>query len=194
MDPSQIQIEAIGESLASTTVPENADDRAVAILAAPLFPPPEETHPKAKEIVPAGPQPTRSFRLRLIFGFSGGAEWDIDRLYFEIVDKMHVSCIYSYLGLGLGVSFRPIAPTLKGPWNDFTTTGPIAVNEFGGSARFTTAGGGPWSINYFNMMGLPRAIATEPNPLKINTGITVGLGLSSTVGLLTLRSVGPLKG
>jgi hypothetical protein len=70
----------------------------------------------------------------------------------------------------------------------------MSVNEFAGSARFATAGGGPWSINYFNMMGLPRAIATEPNPLKINTGITVGLGLSSTVGLLTLRSTGRLNG
>jgi hypothetical protein len=82
----------------------------------------------------------------------------------------------------------------KGPWNEFATTGLMAVNQFGGSARFTTAGGGPWTINYFNMMGLPRDIATEPNPLKINTGVTVGFGLSSTVGLLTLRSTGPFKG
>jgi hypothetical protein len=64
----------------------------------------------------------------------------------------------------------------------------MAANEFGGAARFTTAGAGSWTINYFNMISLPRGIATIPNPLKINTGITVGVGLSSTIGTLTLRT------
>jgi hypothetical protein len=47
------------------------------------------------------------------------------------------------------------------------------------------------ALHYFNMMGLPRHIATMPNPLKIDTGITVGFGLSSTIGRLTLRTTGP---
>jgi hypothetical protein len=76
----------------------------------------------------------------MIFGFSGGADWNIDSYYVEIVDRIHnVSCVYRYLGLGL-----------------------------------------------------PPDIATMPNPLRIETGITVGAGLSSTVGKLTVRATDPL--
>ena len=83
-----------------------------------------------------------------------------------------------------------IGPTLKGPWNDFTTTGELAVTEFDGAARFTTVGA--WSVgkSWFNMMSLPRGIATVPNPLPIATGIYVGAGLSFSIGRLTLRQTG----
>ena len=48
----QMQVDAVGESLASTTVPENADDRAVSLLAAPLFspPPPRPDPPRPKPV------------------------------------------------------------------------------------------------------------------------------------------------
>jgi hypothetical protein len=96
---SQIQVDAVGESLASTKIRENADDRAVAVLASPLFELPSPTHAAPPAPAPVS-QLTRHFRLRMIFGFSGGADWDIDRYYFQICDQSHrMSCVYSYLGL-----------------------------------------------------------------------------------------------
>jgi hypothetical protein len=190
----QLQIDAVGEGLASTHPAENADDRAVAILAAPLFepPPPPKPHMPQPEAMPTA----TSFRLRLIGGIGAGARViAIDRLYFQIWDPTHkVSGIYEYTGGGIGASVRSISATMKGPWNEFRTTGPVAVDEFAGAARFTTGGAGSYTLNYLNMMQMPRGTATLPNPLSISTGFTVGVGASTTVGGMALMTAGPFTG
>ncbi len=63
-----------------------------------------------------------------------------------------------------------------------------------GAARFTTSGVGPFSVNFLNMMGLPSGVATVPNPLKIDTGFTVGLGLSTSLGNMLRGFTGPFSG
>jgi len=185
----QIQIDAVGEGLATLTPAENSDDRAVAILAAPLFDPPPPPAPRPPQRTPTA----KSFRLRLVGGIGAGARIiAVDRLYFEIWDPEHkISSIYEYTGGGIGQSVKSVSATMKGPWNDFKTTGPLAVNEFHGAARFTTAGAGSYTLNYLNMMQMPRGTATMPNPLSISTGFTVGIGASTTVGGMALMSTGP---
>src|SRR5205814_7596319 len=188
----QLQIDAVGEGFATTRPAENADDRAVSILAAPLFDPP----PPAQ--LPRPPQETpraTAFRVRLVGGIGGGARVvAVERLYFQIWDFQHgVGAIYEYTGGGVGVSVKlgkSISATMKGPWNDFATTGLVAVDEFAGAARFTTGGAGSWTLNYLNMMQMPRGTATNPNPLSISTGFTVGIGASTTVGYLALGTAG----
>lgn len=188
----QLQVDAVGEGLASSVVAENADDRAVAILAAPLHDPPPPPQPRP---APATIPTATSFRLRLVGGIGAGARVvAVDRLYFQIWDPAHgVSSIYEYTGGGIGVSVRSVSATMEGPWNDFRTTGPVAVNEFGGAARFTTGGAGPYTLNYVNMMQMPRGTATSPNPLSISTGFTVGAGGSTTVGYMALVTTGPYR-
>jgi hypothetical protein len=116
-------------------------------------------------------------------------------LYFQIWDPAHsVSSLYEYTGGGIGVSVRSVSATMSGPWNDFRTTGPVAVNEFGGAARFTTGGAGSYTLNYLNMMQMPRGTATSPNPLSLSTGFTVGAGGSTTVGYMALVTTGPFVG
>jgi hypothetical protein len=44
------------------------------------------------------------------------------------------------------------------------------------------------------MMGLPPGVATKPNPLKLETGFTVGLGLSTSVGTMKRGFTGPFTG
>lgn len=65
---SQLQIDAAGESLANARAGESSEDRAVAILAAPLFtpiqPPPRPPAPR--------PITATRFRLRMLGGLSGG--------------------------------------------------------------------------------------------------------------------------
>lgn len=191
---SQLQIDAVGEGFATTTPAENAGDRAVSLLAAPLVSPPPAPIPTPPRPV-ATPTAT-AFRVRLIGGIGAGARViAIDRLYFQIWDPAHsVSSIYEYTGGGIGVSVRRVSATMVGPWNDFATTGAVAVNEFVGAARFTTGGAGSYTLNYFNMMQMPRGTATRPNPLSISTGFTVGAGGSTTVGYLALVSTGPFSG
>jgi hypothetical protein len=119
----------------------------------------------------------------VLAALGAGEVGTVDRIYIQIWDVSHsVTCFYEYTGGGIGASVLPIGGTLSGPWNDFRTTGPVAVVEFGGPARFTTAGAGPWTVNYLNMMGMPRGTATSPNPLSLSTGFTMGLGASTTVG------------
>jgi hypothetical protein len=73
---------------------------------------------------------------------------------------------------------------MKGPWNNFRTTSAIRVSQFEGSARFTTGGVGPWTSNHLNMMGLPKGVSTIPAVLDIQTGFTIGIGASTSVGKL----------
>jgi hypothetical protein len=190
----QLQIDAVGEGFATTHPAENADDRAVAILAARLFELPPQPAPRPP--TPTTTPTATSFRLRMIGGIGAGARVvAVDRLYFEIWDPAHkLSSIYEYTGGGVGVSVRSVSATMKGPWNEFRTTGPVAVDEFHGATRFTTAGAGSYTLNYLNMMQMPRGTATNPNPLSISTGFTVGVGGSTTVGGMALMMTGPFSG
>jgi hypothetical protein len=109
-------------------------------------------------------------------------------LIFQIWDYQNrLTSFYKYLGGGAGRSVGPVlSATLAGPWNDFHTTAPLQINQFGGAARFTQAGLAWWTSNHLNMMGLPPGVATVPRSLSINTGFTIGLGASTTVGDLKI--------
>jgi hypothetical protein len=188
---AQMNVDAVGAGLASTTLPENADDRAVSLLAAPLFTPPP---PPPVPPVPTMPTAT-SFRIKAIGSLSAGEGLSAEVAFFHIWDPAHsISSIYGYSALSGGGSAMPVSVTLEGPWNDFMTSGLVAVNEFGGAARFTTGGAAWFTINYLNMMSMPRGTKTYPNPLRISTGFTVGLSVSTSIGSMTLQSSGPFTG
>ncbi len=68
---SQMQIEWVGEGLAANGIPENADDRAVSLLAAPLLAPPRPTPPTPAPTPRTTPTNTL-FKIRLLGGLSGG--------------------------------------------------------------------------------------------------------------------------
>ncbi|HET9954417.1 MAG TPA: OmpA family protein [Polyangiaceae bacterium] len=195
VSPTRIVSSFVGESLASLKVAEAEGDRAVALLCAPLLSPPPPPPPPA----PAGPKRATRFRIRELGGISGGAGIiTFDSLYFQIWDfTNNVTTFYNYRAGGFGKGAKggpPLSATLEGPWNDFSTTGPLATDEFGGAARFTTAGGAKWSINFVNFMSLPRGLKTNPNPLEISTGFTVGVGVSTSVGEMSLGPTYPFTG
>jgi hypothetical protein len=89
---------------------------------------------------------------------------------------------------------------MPGPWTDFNVTKPMAVNQFTGATRFTTGGAAWWTKNYINFMALPSGTATDPNPLPIDTGFTIGIGAGTSVGTMRLELLGepggllPFKG
>jgi hypothetical protein len=179
---SRINVSAIGEREASPAHLEFAPDRAVAVLAAPLYTPPP---PPPRRPVPTAPPTNTRFRLKVHAELNAGEGGIVEQIYIQIWDVDHsLTCFYVYTGGGMGASPLPVGGTLVGPWNDFTTTGPLNVCEFDGPARFTTFGAGPWTLNYLNMMGMPRGTATVPNPLSLSTGFTMGVGGSSTVGAM----------
>jgi hypothetical protein len=60
----------------------------------------------------------------------------------------------------------------------------MRVSGGSGAARFTTGGAGNHTLNFLNIMSMPRGTATIPNPLSISTGFTVGIGGSTTIGAL----------
>jgi hypothetical protein len=177
---SRINASAVGESQANPARLENAPDRAVAVLAAPLYRPPPPPPPRP---VPTAPPTNTAFKLKVHAEIQAGEGGIGEQIYIQIWDvRNSLTTFYVYTGGGIGASPLPVGGTLAGPWNDFTTTGPLGVAEFGGPARFTSAGAGPWTLNYLNMMGMPRGTATVPNPLDLSTGFTMGIGGSSTVG------------
>lgn len=191
--PARVREQFVGESLAGSFPGENADARAVSLLVArtaPLPPPPSPPAPK--------PAPTTTqFKVRLLGGLSRGiGPAQIEVLFFQVwAPSLSVTTFYEYLsggfGKGRGVA---LSATLKGPFNDFATSAPIATTDFGGAARYTTSGVGPFSVNFLNFMGLPPGVKTIPNPLKIDTGFTVGLGMSSSVGSMNRGFTGPFSG
>jgi hypothetical protein len=186
----------VGESMASMTVAEADGDRAVTLLCAPLMAPPvpREPAPPVKT-----PKTNSRFKIRELGGLSAGVGPVLaEAIYFQIWDsKNHLTTFYQYTAAGIGKGVKggpPLSATLQGPWNDFITTGPMGTDEFGGAARFTTAGTMWWTWNSVNFMGLPRGIATGPNPLEINTGFTAGAGGSSSVGTMVRGPTYPFSG
>jgi hypothetical protein len=147
----------------------------------------KESPPPPKKI-PTPPRVSTIFKIRLLGAMSAGDVILLENCTFQIVDKKNnLTCFYMYSGLGFGVSAFPVSATMKGPWNDFTTSSAVRVSQFGGAARFTTAGAAGKTLNYLNMMGLPEDVSTVPVVLGIQTGFTVGIGDSTTVGRMLLK-------
>jgi hypothetical protein len=194
VDVRRLTASHVGESMASLKVNEAAGDRAVSLLCAPLITPPVRPDP-----VPEKPKVSTKFRIRELGGISGGVAFvGFDQLFFQIWDTTNnVTTFYSYEAGGVGKGVKggpPLSVTLQGPWNDFTVTHAMGVDEFGGAARFSTAGTMWWTFNYVNFMGLPRRTKTDPNPLEISTGFTVGVGASSSVGVMVRGPTYPFSG
>ena len=193
ISPQIMQVDWVGDSLAGPRVQELAAARAVSLLAAQLGTIPSAVSPPPRPV----PATNTRFRIRLLGGLSGGfGPVQVERLFFQIWDQANATtCFYMFAsqGVGKGVG-AAISTTLRGPWNDFHTTGPLGVGEFEGAARFTSGGAGPWTWNYLNMMNLPRGLATMPTSLRISTGFTVGLGLSTTIGSMVPGFLGPFTG
>jgi hypothetical protein len=190
----RVKVQFVGESLAGSFMGESSEARGVSVLVARTVPVPD---PKPEPKPAPTAKTTTKFKLRLLGGLSAGAGVaGIEKIFFQIwAPSLSMTSFYEYSSLGLGKSRGPaISVTMKGPFNDFTTTSAIATTDFGGAARFTTASAGPFSVNYLNMMGLPPGVATVPNPLKIDTGFTVGIAISSSVGNMLLGFTGSFSG
>jgi hypothetical protein len=177
---------------------------ALLVLSSDPVPPPPPPPPEHHDPPPVPPTPSGNthFRVRMLFaGAAAGDVIAVDQIFFEICDPQYQqSATYSYTGAGIGWGIKvprriplprrlprslPGGATTAGPWNDFTTRERMGVGEFGGATRFTTAGGGPWSLNYLTMCGShPVDCLTVPKTLMISTGFTVGVGMSTTAGAL----------
>jgi hypothetical protein len=117
---------------------------------------------------------------------------------FQIWDEKAGRCsFYTYWADAVGGSLIPgawLSATLAGPWNDFTVTKEMGAHQFDGPARFSTGGGGNWTWNYINFMALPVGTKTIPNPLRIDTGFTIGIGAGTSAGLMRLEMLGTTDG
>ena len=137
------------------------------------------------------------FKIKQHANLNASAVAAVDFSIFQIWDeKAAKCCFYTFWAAGVSGSVTPgwLSATLKGPWNDFEVTIAIAVNQFGGPTRFTTGGFGNHTKNVINFMGLPNGSRTEPNPLQISTGFTIGIGAGTSVGDLKLELVGTTDG
>jgi hypothetical protein len=194
--PVRVRLQFVGESLAGSFQGESADARAVSVLVARTAIIPAPTPAPTPTPAPA-PKVATKFKIRLLGALSSGiGVAQIEKLFFQIwAPSLSLTTFYEYSSVGIGKSVgASLSVTLKGPFNDFSTTSAIATTDFAGAARFTTSGVGPFSVNFLNMMGLPSGVATVPNPLKIDTGFTVGLGLSSSLGNMLPGFTGPFSG
>lgn len=198
---SQIQPDAVGEERSTSRLADDEMDRSVAFVITPRA----RQDPPPPRLIPAPPAVTSRFRVRLLgdLTLTGvprfrpprgriGAGPAADAMLFEIQDTEHrLSAVYGYSGIGIGVGFSAawLSGTDAGPWNDFTTSGPMNVGDFGGFTRFTTGGGGNYTVNWLNITGTPEGV--DAVYIRINTGTTYGVGATSTVGPLQ-RIAGPM--
>lgn len=181
---NQMQLDAIGEEEAHAHAMEDELDRAVALIVIPMA---KDSPPPLRRIPPPPPVNTQ-FKIRMLGGLVGSAgPFQVENCFFQISDTRNkITAFYTYSseGVGKGLPGLNLSATMKGPWNDFTTNLAIRVSQFEGAARFTTGGGGPWTSNHLNMMGLPKGVSTIPAVLDIQTGFTIGIGASTSVGKL----------
>jgi hypothetical protein len=190
----RVKVQFVGESLAGTFLGESSEARGVSLLVArtvPLPPPNPDPQPAPT------PKTTTKFQLRMLGGLSAGAGVaQIEKIFFQIwAPSLSVTSFYEYSSGGVGKGRGPaLSVTMKGPFNAFSTTSAIATTDFAGAARFTTTSAGPFSVNFLNMMGLPAGVATVPNPLEIDTGFTVGIAMSSSLGNMLLGFTGTFVG
>lgn len=179
----QMQLDAVGEEQAQAHAMEDESDRAVALVVIPVA---QDSPPPPKKIPPPPPVNT-DFKIRMLGGLAGSAgPFQVENNFFQIADtKNRVTAFYTYTSEGAGkglIKGLNLSATMKGPWNNFRTTSAIRVSQFEGLARFTTAGAGPWTSNHLNMMGLPSGVSTSPPVLSIQTGFTIGIGASTSIG------------
>ena len=184
----QMQLDAVGEEQAVGHKLEDETDRAVALVVIPVA---KESPPPPRKIPPPPPV-TTDFKIRLLGGLAGSAgPFQVENCFFQIADtKNNLTSFYVYSAEGVGkglIKGLALSATMKGPWNDFKTNTPIRVSQFAGPARFTTAGAGPWTSNHLNMMGLPKGVTTVPAVLDLETGFTIGIGASTSVGTMILN-------
>jgi len=140
----QMQLDAVGEEQAQAHAVEDEMDRAVALVVLPVA---KESPPPPKRIPPPPPVSTE-FKIRLLGSLSGSAgPFQVENCFFQIADKKNnLTSFYVYSSEGVGkglIKGLNISATMKGPWNDFTTSSAIRVAQFEGAARFTTGGVGP---------------------------------------------------
>lgn len=196
----RIQPDAVGEDASTSSVADDPRDRSVAFVILQR----ERRDPPPPPRIPPPPAVTTHFRLRLLgdLGITRvrprmgrvGAGPAAEGMLFEIQDLENgLSAFYGYSGMGAGVGLD-VTPWLSGtgagPWNNFGTSAPMNVGDFGGPARFTTAGGGNYTVNWINIIGTPEGV--DSVYLQINTGTTYGLGATSTVGVFQ-RVAGPMR-
>jgi len=192
---SRVKVQFTGESLAGTFLGESSEARGVSVLVARTAPVPAPT--PAPQPAPT-PKTTTKFKLRMLGGLAAGGlkAFQIEAIFFQIwAPSLSITSFYEYFSGGVGKGRgASLSVTMKGPFNDFSTTSAITTTDFGGPARFTSTSAGPFSVNFLNMMGLPSGVATIPNPLKIDTGFTVGISMSSSAGGMILGFTGPFVG
>jgi hypothetical protein len=184
----QMQLEAIGEEQAQAHAPEDAKDRAVSLVVIPIA----KKSPLPPKRIPPPPPVSTEFKVRLLGSLTASAgPFQVENCFFQIADRKNsLTSFYVYSSGGVGKGLLKglnLAATMKGPWNNFKTSSAIRVSQFAGATRFTTGGVGPWTSNHINMMGLPKGVSTVPTVLDINTGFTIGIGASTSVGDLILN-------
>lgn len=202
VNPSQMQLEAVGEQFASKTKVDDERDRSVAFIVLPKIPGDQPPPPE----VPSKPLVSQRFKVRMLGGgafskpgkvlkLKPSAGVAVDVIAFQIWDTTNnLASIYVYTGGGAGAGFYWVSTTHVGPWNDFQTSAPISSAQFGGFTRFTTGGAGPHSINFLNMVGTPPGVKDVYIEF-FETGLTVGAGVSSTVGpMFLVDGPGQFKG
>jgi hypothetical protein len=196
---SQMQLEAIGEELASTQPADDERDRAVEFIVRPK----KKGEPPPPRVIPKPQLVSQDFKLAMLSGISGsklakvakyfkgkiGAGLAVDALFFIIWDtRNNLAAEYFYLAEGIGaglVILPPFSASLHGPWNTFTTSAPLSCDDFDGLARFTTAGLANKSVNWIHLLGTTIRGAA-PVYMMINTGTTIGAGASTTLGAMKL--------
>jgi hypothetical protein len=180
-------------------------DRSVTIIVLPKVeihdtPPPRKVPPK--------PKVSRQFKIAMVTDLSatklldlskklaavGRSKWArrLSKLkgglagefgVYEVWDTTNnLACTYIYLGIGLGAGLTTTpsaSATLHGPWNTFTTEKPIGCWQFGRWSRFTTASFVKWSVNWLTLETPP---GVDNVNFRIDTGTTLGVGASTTVG------------
>lgn len=207
----QIQQEAVGEERASKNTPDSGYDRSVRLWLVPGYRVVVDDKPVPTPIPPKPPrQPTTTvhFAIRMVWDVSSSAGGAaplfpavlkrlagaaiVDVALFEILDRRTgLACKYLYTGVGIGASPPKLeqSGTLRGPWNRFATSKAIGVWQFGGLARFTTAGAWSVSQNYF-YFSTPHGV--DNVYLELQTGTTIGAGISSSVGWFS-RACNPYR-
>ena len=191
----QMQLDAVGEENAATHDEDDERDRSVRLWVVPKF---HYVPAPVPRPVPRKPFTSRHFKISMLVGFSLSTSSTIKKILskmkfvkylmaevaaFVIWDTTnYISCLYLYVGVGpgIGIDFSSASGTTHGPWTPFTTEKPMAVWQFGRWARFTTAGGGNMSVNWITME-TPPGIANVEH-LRIDTGTTLGIAASSSVG------------
>jgi hypothetical protein len=142
-----------------------------------------------------------TFRIKLLRAVSGGLGLTGDNAFFEIVDlKNNRSGIFQFVGGGFSVPIPKlpnISFTTAGSPKPFFTTEPVELRDFEGEAGFgTLASAGPLStpseLTIASEAFRRKHAQTSPQPIKVPSGITVGVTLfSQTRGILVLHKEGP---